>query len=436
MLSQVRRLRAVRKVVRLLGVHRVMQVVGIVRWPATTVLSLALTRVPRDPQLVVMGSPLDRFADNAAYLFVYLSEHATTLRPVWISASPDVVERLRSQGYRAERRWSRRGVLTTIRAGAFVYSGYRSDINGWLAPGALALALWHGLPIKRVEASIAGLETSRRGPALWLSRVGREAPPDYLLSSGTFVTTCFSEWFGVPESHCWELGYPRSDHLVLAPARPPASLVWHDHVWARLDSAARVVGLFLTWRDERVDDAVDESIIQRLVEVCARHDAVLAYKAHYNVAPTAVPDACVLIPADADLHAYLGLCDVLITDYSSVALDFLLTRRPVVYFMPDLQHYTRKRGLAVDPSSLPGILTRDSESLLSSVEAVLRDPNSVTWTQADQQFVTMMWGRYDGHSAQTILDRLEQTLEPGSARDQRDEVGQLEADVSSSSRVK
>ncbi len=415
MLSRLRRLRAIRSLVRRIGVHRVVTLAAILQWPVHLASRRLLATVPRDPRLVVMGSPLDRFADNAAYLFLHMSEHADGLETVWISGSSDVVGRLRSQGYRAERRWSRRGVLATVRAGTFVYAGYRSDINAWLSHGARTVSLWHGLPIKRVESSIGSPGESQSRLAARVARIGREAPPDFLLSSSDFVTECFSDWFNVPADHCWELGYPRSDHLVAAPDRPPAALVWHDEVWERLTAGTRVVGLFLTWRDDLVDDVVDEALVRRLVDTCEREGAVLVYKAHYNVAPTAVPQKCVLIPGDADLHAYLGLCDVLITDYSSIALDFLLMRRPVVYYMPDLEHYAKHRGLAIDPETLPGILTRDQSSLLKAVESVVRNPDSVPWTAADEGLLTKMWGAYDGHGSVAIVEQLEQTIAPGSA---------------------
>jgi len=408
MLTQLRASRAVRLLVRRIGVHRVARLLGLARLPVLMSMRLLLRRLPRDPSLVAMGSPLDRFADNAAYLYVHMSEHRSGLQPVWISGSRDVVRRLRSLGYRAERRWSRRGIVTTLRAGTFVYSSYRSDINLWLSPGAVTVSLWHGLPIKRVEGGVGSGGAQRD---TWLRRrlenAGREAPPDHLLSSSEFVTSCFSPAFGVPPERCWELGYPRCDHLLSDPGHPPAALLWHEHVARQLRAANPVVGLFLTWRDERIDDAVDEDLVRRLAETCTRHGALLAYKAHYNVAATSTPPECLVLPDDADLHACLGLCDVLITDYSSVALDFLLMKRPVVYFMPDVDHYAKTRGFAVDPMALPGFVTLDQESLLSSVEAVLAAPSSWMPTPEDERFMQQMWGRYDGRAAQLITRSLE-----------------------------
>jgi len=294
-----------------------------------------------------------------------------------------------------------------LRAGTFVYSSYRSDINRWLSPGATTLCLWHGLPIKRVEASAGSTIPSRKRWFERLIEAGREPPPDYLLTSSDFVTEAFSHAFGVPPERCWEHGYPRNDHLVADPRNPPAALLWHEDERNRLASAPFTVGLFLTWRDEMVDDAVDSDLVRRLAETCGRHGGVLAYKAHYNVAPTAVPtDHCVLLPSDADLHAYLGYCDVLVTDYSSVALDFLLMQRPVVYFMPDMEQYAATRGFQVDPLTLPGLITREPEALLKALDEMVADPTSWSWKATDDTFVRMMWGDYSGFAGEAIESSL------------------------------
>ncbi|WP_446219656.1 CDP-glycerol glycerophosphotransferase family protein [Micromonospora sp. IBHARD004] len=402
MLSKVRQWRVVRLAVRRVGVHRVTAVAGLVQAPLLAILALVLRRLPRNDRLVVMGSPLDRFADNAAYLYVYLSEHVPDRQVVWVSGSIDVVRRLRSHGYRAETRWSRGGIMAALRAGTFVYSGYCSDINRWLWPGATTVSLWHGLPIKRVEGAIGRDDRKVGGLLHRLAQAARERPPDFLLAPSEFVTRCFSPAFGVPPERCWQLGYPRNDHLLADPAKPPAALVWHEREWARLSSARPVVGLFLTWRDGRVNDT-DSELVQQLAEVCSAHGGVLAYKAHYNVAAAEVRSPmCVTIPADADLHAYLGLCDVLVTDYSSIALDFLLIRRPVVYFMPDLEHYAATRGFEVDPLELPGVVTRDRETLMASLDRILADPGALPWQPLYDRFLQQMWGSYTGHASETL----------------------------------
>lgn len=65
----------------------------------------------------------------------------------------------------------------------------------------------------------------------------------------------------------------------------------------------------------------------------------------------------------ADVHDLLLLADVLVTDYSSLCLDFLHTGRPVVLYMPDLDAFVeRGSGFAVDVlASPPGLATRSAD---------------------------------------------------------------------------
>lgn len=48
---------------------------------------------------------------------------------------------------------------------------------------------------------------------------------------------------------------------------------------------------------------------------------------------------------EAHVEELLAVADVLITDYSSIAYDFELTKRPIIHFVPDLTAYSKERGL-------------------------------------------------------------------------------------------
>jgi CDP-glycerol glycerophosphotransferase (TagB/SpsB family) len=402
----------VRRTIRAVGVHRLQRVVTVAQWPLQQLTDACLRHVPRDHRLVAMGSPSERFADNAAHLFLYLSDRPVGLSPVWVSGSWSTVKRLRDLGYAAELRWSWRGIRTCLRAGTYVYSGYRSDINRWFSTHATSVCLWHGIPIKRILRDLPGAP-AEDARFLRLGSIGEEPPPDRLLSSTPHVTRrCFVRAFGIPEDRCWDIGYPRNDHLLTSPREPHRALVDRNGDLDRIEKAEFVVGLFLTWRDDRALDVADAGLVNRLATLCAEQGALLVYKAHYNVAPVHVdPELCVPLPPEADLNAYLGFCDVLITDYSSVALDFLLLGRPTVHYLPDVERYLVKRGFYFDPLALPGTVARDQTELVETVQKLLTAPRPLAADPGADDLRREVWGDdYDGHAASAVVSELQREI--------------------------
>mgnify|MGYP000849114584 FL=1 len=64
------------------------------------------------------------------------------------------------------------------------------------------------------------------------------------------------------------------------------------------------------------------------------------------------------------LYELLGMADKLITDYSSVYIDYLILDKPIGFFIPDLKKYSNDRGFYENNlnESLPGpILEQDND---------------------------------------------------------------------------
>ena len=126
-----------------------------------------------------------------------------------------------------------------------------------------------------------------------------------------------------------------------------------------------------------------------LSAIIAAQGGTLLFKAHDEtvVAEVENPEAIVL-PKGADLNGYLGLCDVLITDFSSVATDYLLLGRPVVLYCPDYDEFEDARGFNFDPlEMMPGVLIRTKEDLF----AVLQDFRSIPVSDKTDHLIELYW---------------------------------------------
>lgn len=313
-------------------------------------------------------------------------------------------------GHRAELRWSVAGVRVCLRAGWYVYGSYLSDINYWTSKGARTLNLWHGVGIKAVEFAIT------KGPLLRVYSASRWSPirlafidrfhrPDYFLSTSRFVTDrCFKDAFRLPTERFLEFGYPRTDHFFDddAPSRA-RSLI------APAADIEEIIGYFPTWRDQGNDFIAESGFsFDELNEVMARRRRLLVFKAHPNfsyVTPSGTSwSNIVVLDAASDLNRILPGCDTIITDYSSVAYDFLLLGRPVIFFVPDYDRYVANRNanFSFDDMAV-GPIIKDVETLYRTLDAP-----SMPVVDAEHQASVrrQLWNGYAGDASVRIRDFL------------------------------
>jgi CDP-glycerol glycerophosphotransferase (TagB/SpsB family) len=387
-----------------LGVYRGMFLKRLCQWPLRAAFRGASRFVRRKPDLVVFGSVRNRLADNSAYLFLDMARRKE-FRCVWITGSRKVVDDLRRDGYEAHRRWTIRGITAAVRASWYVYSFAPSDINLWLSDGAVTLNLWHGLGVKRIERDREP-PWNRMYRASDRSITGRvfaddRRRPDWLVTPSPAMSQYFAAPFDLPLERCIQFGYPRNDHF-LQQTRPPSILV-DDDVYNRVEQHPFVVGYFPTWRYDSFE-ALPEGApaLDDLARAVVDQDGLILFKPHHQSAtPMGSHQSLMFLPADCDLNAYLGLCDILITDYSSVAADFLLLDRPIIVFAPDVDEGVAMGRFSVDPFSMqPGLLVRTREELFE----LLSDLRSIPRADNFERLREHYWGSMSPNSTDEIAE--------------------------------
>lgn len=334
-----------------IGAYRMLFVLRLAQWPQRTALRGALRRVPRDPRLIAFGASGSRFGDNTAYLYLHMSRH-TDFRCVWVAASTPVVEQLLSLGLDAVRRRSLRGNWIAMRASWYVYSSFRSNVNRWLFHGSTAFNLWHGVGIKQIQRSAnisaAGIYSAPEGSLAARIFADDRLSPDWGLSTSPLMSEKFAKDFGIAVEQCVKLGYPRNDHLATQSNPPPP--LEDPTTDAQVRARRPVVGYFPTFRDNLLALPVEEPVLHEMADILESQGGTLLFKAHRSsVVQAESRGSLVVLPSEVDLNAYLGLCDVLITDYSSVAFDYLALNRPIILFCQDFETYGGKPRVRLRP---------------------------------------------------------------------------------------
>jgi CDP-glycerol glycerophosphotransferase len=176
------------------------------------------------------------------------------------------------------------------------------------------------------------------------------------------------------------IGTPRQSTLLQGPRSERVRRLKGTQKWVlfvptyRQPSRGPMVGVFESTQEDL------NAEMAGLDEMVRDRDAVLWVRPHPLTDPTtlAMPHARlatddVLQQSGVTFYDVLAATDVLITDYSSVWVDFLLLDKPVVGFCPDIEKYRASRGLALEPYEnwFPGPVVTGRDDLLTEVADAL-----------------------------------------------------------------
>jgi CDP-glycerol glycerophosphotransferase (TagB/SpsB family) len=75
-----------------------------------------------------------------------------------------------------------------------------------------------------------------------------------------------------------------------------------------------------------------------------------------------------LVPSLVDSNELMSIVDVLISDFSSIFIDYMVLDRPILFYITDLEEYEKTRGLKVSPKELPGPYSDKPEEIAEYIK--------------------------------------------------------------------
>lgn len=300
--------------------------------------------VPRSRKIYVFGAWLgEKFADNPKYLFLE-AQRDPDIRPVWITKDPEVCRQLRAMGYEAYLHASLKGIWIQLRAKYAVVCNGISDVNHTFLGRAVFLNLWHGVPLKKVGYDDDKVKNwDSRGQKI--RRMIQQIPlgREYVVATSENYAPIYESAFRRPADHVLVMGQPRNDIFFDQEGR--------FHAQHKLRHAARGKKIILyapTHRKEgQIPFPLEENFdFQRLNQWCREHQAVFVIKRHFYhredpVDFSGFSNIADITEKSMDIQEILMDTDLLVTDYSSTYIDYLLLDRPMVFYDFDYQDYLK-----------------------------------------------------------------------------------------------
>ena len=113
----------------------------------------------------------------------------------------------------------------------------------------------------------------------------------------------------------------------------------------------------------------------------------------------ALPGFVYDVSAHKNVNELLTVVDLLITDYSSLPFEFSLLKRPMVFYVPDLNRYSKSRGLW-EPlqETVPGTIAKNTSELIEAI-------NHASVNQKEFDAFNLRWNKYsDGQSTNDLIN--------------------------------
>jgi CDP-glycerol glycerophosphotransferase (TagB/SpsB family) len=236
--------------------------------------------------------------------------------------------------------------------------------------------LWHGMPVKRLTAE----------PRL------AERQTDALTVTSEVHAIHLADAWGLDAAAIHQTGLPRNDRMLRAAQRERPEAV------AALAGRRPLVVWLPTYRQSVVGDIrrdgtefgnpfqMPNATVSGVMELAEQLGVHVVVKLHPMAPSQDIGEYGALSMWDEDalaahhltLYELLGHADVLITDHSSVWVDFLMLDRPLIFSIADLETYAASRGHYFQPLAdhLPGPLVTDLTELGNCLQETLTEPDA------------------------------------------------------------
>ena len=226
---------------------------------------------------------------------------------------------------------------------------------------------------------------------------------DYVLAGSRAWQRVYADSFGVKEQQVLPLGVARTDILY--------DLAWRERAKRKIREKypileGKYVILYVpTFRGNIIDGLSYENLKLQDVLAGLPEDTVILYRLHPLLKKVSLGDSERIIDvASEDLNELYCVADCLVTDYSSVIFDFSVFAKKMVLYVPDLEEYSRDRGLNLPLEEIPAPVCERPQALVKALRDRSFSPEAVRGFQ--KRYAEYLDGESTARIGQFILGLL------------------------------
>ena len=304
-----------------------------------TVLTLPLYFIgyviPQKKEIWIFGHT-HGYIDNPRYLYEFLIVNRQQgVRPVWITKKKNDTSIAGENYYYL----SLLGLYLQYRASVACIATGSSDVAQFTLARKKIVQLWHGIPIKKLlldspETSPFPIHWKVANKVFYRLLRAHLSKYDLLIAVNKHNQACLSRAFGLPQDKIKITGLPRHDVILSGGKNEPTNRILYAPTWHPSILEAK--------------EKLNAVLSTELIEYCIQENITIDISIHPNNAQLKEMqqnNSVFRILTKQDINMELTKYDILITDYSSIALDFSILNKPVIFCCHDIDKYREERGI-------------------------------------------------------------------------------------------
>jgi len=357
------------------------------------------------------------YSDNPKALYEYLisNKKYRKYKFVWFFKKPDEYKFLEKNKNTVVIKYNSKKYLKYYAKAKYWITNSRIPDSIIKKKNQKYIQCWHGTPLKKIGYDIV----VEGGNAMnSISDIRKKYLIDakrysYMISPSKFCTEKFTSAFNLKklkkEDVVLEVGYPRNDYLSNY-KKDDINKIKKE---LNLPLNKKIILYAPTWRDNQHQSNIGYTYKTEVdfgyLDECISDDYVILFRAHYFISNSFDFDKYKNFIYDVskydDINKLYVVSDILITDYSSVFFDYSILKKPIIFYMYDLEEYQNKlRDFYIDLNELPGNIVQNEDELIEELEKCKNYKYDKRYKNFNDKFTYLEDGKSSKRVVEGVID--------------------------------
>lgn len=228
--------------------------------------------------------------------------------------------------------------------------------------GQFYLNTWHGTPMKTLGKDI-------KSPFQDHANVSRNfLHSTHIISPNRYTTNIILEKYDIKDlfnGEIAETGYPRVDLGLNITDKRKAEIL---NILG-IEDKKPIVFYAPTWRGTSQSKDFDVNKLKKDIKELKSKNYHLIFRGHHLVESmlSKIELEVIVAEKNIDSNELLGICDVLITDYSSIIYDYITLNKHAISYIYDFDKYKEERGLYITKEEMVGDICLNISDIKKSI---------------------------------------------------------------------